>query len=191
MDVPGLYYIKDFVSEGFGTRVLECLDGMQWRALSDSPNSRKVQHYGYLYDYATRTTNAPAPSFPTCIEDMASLLLVECRNLNLVNDGYRFNQCIVNNYEPGQGISRHIDLKSYGGVIGCFTFGSGAVMRFHHAGSVHDMYVEPNSLYIMSEDARWIWSHEMPCRKSDIIGGTKIQRCRRVSVTFRKVDDGI
>ena len=48
----------------------------------------------------------------------------------IINKDYIFNQCIVNNYLSGQGISQHTDIKSYGDIIGCFTLGGGATMTF-------------------------------------------------------------
>jgi len=86
---------------------------------------------------------------------------------------------------PGQGISKHIDVKSYGNIIGCFTLGSGATMIFRKGNVTKEIYVESNSLYIMSGECRYNWTHEMIGKKSDIVNGIKISRDRRISVTFR------
>jgi alkylated DNA repair dioxygenase AlkB len=110
-----------------------------------------------------------------------------CLQENLIDPSHEFNQCIINKYEPGQGINKHIDIKAYGPVIGCFTFGSGAVMTFRRKDEVHHLYVKPNSLYIMSGESRLLWTHEMPSRKSDMVEGKKIPRGLRISVTFRHV----
>jgi hypothetical protein len=75
----------------------------------------------------------------------------------------------------------------FGAVIGCYTLGSGATMVFTHAGVKESVYVRPNSLYMMSGDARYVWSHEMPARASNMVDKQRIQRARRVSVTFRHV----
>ena len=92
---------------------------------------------------------------------------------------YVFNQCIINNYYKGQGISPHIDVTSYGGVIGCFTLGSGAIMKFSYGDEDVEIYVKPNSVYIMSGDSRYKWKHSMPVKKT--------RKDRRVSITFRNV----
>jgi len=49
------------------------------------------------------------------------------------------------------------------------------------------LYVKPNSLYIMSGDARYVWTHELSPKKYDMSDGNKINRVRRISVTFRNV----
>ena len=105
----------------------------------------------------------------------------------LFTENYKINQCIVNNYSVGQGISKHIDVKSYGNVIGCFTINSGATMIFRHLDKSINLYVEPNSLYIMSGEARYLWSHEMTTNKYDKINDTMNKRDRRISITFRNV----
>jgi len=45
----------------------------------------------------------------------------------------------------------------------------------------------PCSLFVLSGPARYEWQHCIPARKSDVIGGIKINRTRRISITFRKV----
>ena len=34
-------------------------------------------------------------------------------------------------------------------------------MTFKNKDKTHDLYVKPNSLYIMSGDSRYLWTHEM------------------------------
>ena len=185
--VSGLYYTSNLITDP--TEIIKKLDIENWLSLTTSVNSRKVQHYGYLYDYNSRKINMPTTPFPTFLIELANELTDICRQLNLIDDNYIFNQCIVNNYQTGQGISRHTDVKAYGKVIGCFTIGSGATMKFVHpnTGVEYEKYVEPNSLYIMSGDARHIWTHEMLSSKSDIVNKIKIPRGRRISITFRNV----
>jgi alkylated DNA repair dioxygenase AlkB len=42
-------------------------------------------------------------------------------------------------------------------------------------------------LLILSGEARYDWTHEIPARKSDVINGARQPRTRRVSLTFRTV----
>jgi alkylated DNA repair dioxygenase AlkB len=50
-----------------------------------------------------------------------------------------------------------------------------------------EVYVAPDSLYIMSGEARYIWKHSMLSRKTDMVDGKRIKRGRRISLTFRNV----
>ncbi len=189
-EIPGLYYIDDIKEENVSQIIIE-LDKLQWKPLSNNRNSRLVQHYGYKYDYKTYNIREKCDDIPQFLITLKDFLTDICLDMNVINNNYVFNQCIVNNYLPGQSISQHIDDKSYGDVIGCFTLGGGATMIFKNKNKNNNnkinMYVKPNSLYIMSGDARYVWTHEMTKRKYDIIDNNKIKRSRRISVTFRNV----
>jgi len=52
---------------------------------------------------------------------------------------------------------------------------------------VIDIEIPQRSMYIMQDDARKIWTHEIPPRKKDNVNGTITHRARRVSITYRKV----
>lgn len=77
--------------------------------------------------------------------------------------------------------------KKVFGSGGSDTVGSGAIMRFRLGSEKKELYVEPNTIYIMSGDARYKWTHEMPSNFNDVIDGEKIKRGRRISITFRNV----
>jgi hypothetical protein len=206
LDIDGLYYIK--LKDIDGDNTVTELDTMKWKRVSNSAKSRLVQHYGYKYNYLTSNTSVSCDPLPEFLEIYKDILTEFCVDNNLVNvnanvSGNKddkidedekqcdyFNQCIVNNYDCGQGIGKHVDARAYGRVIGCFTIGSGASMIFRNLrdkNDKHEYYMEPNTMYIMSKDARYKWTHEMPSRKSDKVDGTKIVRDRRISITFRNV----
>lgn len=203
MSVPGLLYYPAQLTTEDQARVLTALDGLPWHGVTASPNSRRVQHYGFYYDYRSRQINTPAPALPEA--------LVPLRDYLTHLTGVTFNQCIVNDYQPGQGISEHTDDPRYGAVIGCYSLGSGttkgsgetngsgtseaseaggtggAEMTFSRGETVVPLYLEAGSLYIMTGEARSKWKHGMVGRKSDMVMGSRVERGRRVSVTFRSV----
>lgn len=79
------------------------------------------------------------------------------------------------------------------------SLGSTAVMRFRKKGDpplVFDRLLERRSAAVLSGQARFIFTHEIPSRKSDKVDGVKVERERRVSLTFRtlrslKHDDSV
>lgn len=183
-----MIYQEVYINKIKDNNIINDLNKQTWKPLSTKyKNSRLVQHYGYKYNYKTYNINDKCEHIPDFLLEYRDMLTKICLDNNIINSEYTFNQCIVNNYLPGQGISKHIDVKSYGDVIGCFTFGSSSIMSFEKDKNKIDLYVEPNSLYIMSGDSRYKWTHEMASRKYDIINGDKIERNRRISVTFRNV----
>jgi|LauGreDrversion4_2_1035121.scaffolds.fasta_scaffold09818_2 alkylated DNA repair dioxygenase AlkB len=175
--IQGLSYRTNAISEEEEKRLLCLFDEKgQWLPITDSPNSRRVQHYGFRYDYRSgRVTDTT-----TEISSEWFDFFPEAKELGM-------NQVIVNEYCPGQGISAHTDSAVYGGTILCYTIGSGATMRFTYNERKMDVYVGPRSLYIMEGEARYVWKHEMIGRKSDIVNGKRVARGRRLSVTFRFV----
>lgn len=185
LKIKGLYYVADIKENTYD--IINELDNVKWEPISNSKNSRLVQQYGYKYNYISSTINEKCDKLPTFLNKFKDLLTDICLELNIINNNYIFNQCIINNYYQGQGISPHIDLLSFGGVIGCFTIGSGTTMVFKNKNEQVEIYVEPNSLYIMSSDARYKWFHSMPIKKFDIINNIKIERTRRISITFRNI----
>lgn len=47
--------------------------------------------------------------------------------------------------------------------------------------------LEPNSILVMSGEARYQWKHGIAKRKKDRYQGVILKRSRRVSFTFRKM----
>jgi alkylated DNA repair dioxygenase AlkB len=98
-----------------------------------------------------------------------------------------FDQMLVNDYLPGQGISLHCDYKTFGGTVVSLSLLSACVMDF---GQVSDkrreaILLEPRGLLILADEARNEWRHGIASRKNDRWQQTTIPRGRRLSITFR------
>ena len=52
---------------------------------------------------------------------------------------------------------------------------------------LHPLLLEPRSVLVMQDDARYQWKHSIPVRNTDTYDGAKIVRARRLSLTFRNV----
>jgi len=195
-DVPGLFYFPDFLPDRLVGEVQTYLHSgeMTWKPVGTGAHSRRASHTGYDYDYTSKKITRADP-IPEVFQRLAYYAREACRGLRLdieheIDDVPEFNQCLVNEYigQHAHGISAHIDLKTFGPFIACYTFESGTEMQFQLGDQTVDIYVRPNSLYIMSGPARWQWKHSMPCRKSDPDpdrAGKRIPRGDRYSVTFR------
>ena len=179
---PGLIYLPNYISQDFHDRLLTIIDRNPW--LSDL--KRRVQHYGYKYDYTKRQVdysmflgNLPDWLF-SIAQKLHHDLLVDCLP----------DQAIVNEYNPGQGIAPHVDcVPCFDKTIISLSLGSACVMEFARSQTLEKIAVklEPCSLIVMQEEARYKWTHRIAPRKKDRYKGEQIIRKRRVSVTFRKV----
>jgi alkylated DNA repair dioxygenase AlkB len=180
--IPGLTYVPDYIAPDAATVLLQQIDQQPW----DATLRRRVQHYGYRYDYQARAITSPlrAAAFPTWLQDLA------CR---LHQDGFATalsDQVIVNEYLPGQGIATHIDcIPCFGATILSLSLGAGCEMRLTNpaAKAVASLWLAPGSLLVLRDAARYQWMHGIPARKSDRYAGQRVPRQRRVSLTFRTV----
>ncbi len=180
--ITGLSYIPNIISNKTAITLLSKIDALLWR----TGFKRRVQHYGYIYDYKRRSvdTDMYLGELPHWSQDVVSLLL------NHPQFGVEADQMIINEYLPGQGISHHIDCEPcFGDVIASFSLASSCIMSFikPSTGEKQELLLEPNSLLIMGSEARYDWQHGIPARKNDVYEGVKYPRRRRVSITFRKV----
>lgn len=181
MDVPGLKYVADFVAAPDEDALLAAVEAEPW--LADL--KRRVQHYGYRYDYKARRVD---PSMylgplPAWARPLAA---------RLAADGHMTSpdQLIVNEYEPGQGITAHVDcVPCFGPVVCSITLGSRCVMELSAVDGegAETLLLEPGSLLVLAGEARYKWRHAIPGRKADKVDGRVRPRGRRVSLTFRTV----
>jgi alkylated DNA repair dioxygenase AlkB len=182
MAVPGLKYVAGFVAGPDEAALLAAVDAEPW--LADL--KRRVQHYGYRYDYKARKIDPSmyVGPLPPWARPLAA---------RLVADGHMPaapHQLIVNEYEPGQGITPHVDcVPCFGPVVCSLTLGSPCVMELSavEGDGAESLLLERGSLVVLAEDARYKWRHAIPGRKTDKVGGRALPRGRRVSLTFRTV----
>ncbi len=182
--IRGLQYIENYISVADHYWLLARVDEQQW--LGDL--KRRVQHYGFKYDYKARRVN----------RDMRIGELPKWLGMpfiyKLVKDGYMpegIDQVIVNEYQPGQGISSHIDCQPcFKDTIVSLSLGAGCIMDFTNKSDKTKKipaWLAPRSLVVLSGEARYEWLHGIAARKWDEWDGEKHERQRRVSLTFRKV----
>ncbi len=180
--IPGLTYIPDYITHDDETRLLTQLDQQPW----SSELRRRVQHYGYRYDYKARmiTPDMQAAPLPPWLQELARRVQQDSYTPN------QFDQVIVNEYLPGQGIADHVDcVPCFGDGILSLSLGSGCAMHFteQQTRTRVPLWLAPRSLLLLQGAARYQWLHGIPARKSDLCNGQRVQRGRRVSLTFRTV----
>ena len=181
--VPGLLYIENYITADEHGALLADVDNGLW--LDDL--KRRVQHYGFKYNYRARKVDMSmrVGELPEWLKSLSE---------KLHQDEYMpevADQVIVNEYLPGQGISAHIDCEPcFKDTIASLSLGSSCVMNFTNKldrTQKIPVWLEPRSLVVLKEEARYKWLHSIAARKWDEWEGNKHDRNRRVSLTFRKV----
>ncbi len=181
--IKGFIYQEDYIFEWEQTKLLHQIDEQQW--LSDL--KRRVQHYGFKYDYKARQVNLDMR-----IDHLPKWLQTLGRKLK--EDGHmptEPDQVIVNEYKPGQGIAYHIDCEPcFEDTIVSLSLISACVMEFTNKFDETKkipVWLAPRSIVVLKDEARYEWFHGIAPRRSDIWDGQKYERQRRISLTFRKV----
>lgn len=183
IEISGLTYIPDFISNQEEQDLLIAINNENW--LADL--KRRVQHYGYKYDYKKRSLDysmfiGEIPLWAKVIAER----IVERQLMKKTPD-----QVIVNEYLPGQGIADHIDCEPcFEDTIISLSLGSQSIMDFKNKNDRQhkkEVLLEPRSLVVITGEARYNWTHGIPAREKDKWLDRYIPRQRRVSLTFRKV----
>lgn len=179
--LPGLTVITEYITLTEELNLILCTRAQQWNKKLD----RYTQHYGYEYDYNTKTLVGSVPPIPSWIEKYSN---------RLVQDTYfkeKPDQVIINRYKEGESISAHIDhVKYFGNTIASISLGAPCTMIFQKANpntleydainrDEVQLQLQPRSLVIMKDDARYKYKHSI---RKLLPGSTT-----RYSVTFRNV----
>jgi alkylated DNA repair dioxygenase AlkB len=180
--IPGLTYVADYLNPEEQAELLTVIDRLPW----SNDLKRRVQHYGYRYDYSRKTIDhdlylGPLPDWAKALEE------------RLRHDGHatlQLDQLIVNEYLPGQGIAPHIDcVPCFADTVLSLSLGSSCVLTMSQrdGGTKLPVLLEQGSLLVMAGEARYDWLHGIASRKSDKYEEYTFSRGRRVSLTFRTV----
>ena len=183
-EIPGLKYIPDFLSATEEDELIKIIDNQEW----STELKRRVQHYGWRYDYKARHIDPSMSLGP--LPEWAAKLARRLASEGLVP---MFpDQLIVNEYTADQGISSHVDSDSFADGVAMISLleSWGMVFRKKRPKDKIEKLLERRSATILTGEARYDWKHEIPKRKSEICGPGKKRkdRKRRISLTFRKVN---
>ncbi len=174
----GAVIAPDFVTPAEEGRILLRIAEAPWF----TELRRRVQHYGFRYDYRGSSRPLPATPFPRWTDAMAVRLRPHFGGALPV-------QCIVNEYRPGQGIGMHADHRDFGPVVASLSLGADWPMRFRPRGTRpyasgampgDEVAVLPRrSVLVLAGPARQRWVHGID--RADSVR----ESATRVSATFR------
>jgi alkylated DNA repair dioxygenase AlkB len=174
LHIPGLYQWHYLIGNELQKNLVSCIDEHDWT----SSRHRRVQQYGFLYDYQFDIVrhNEPIGELPLWLANLGKLI-TECSGLP---PGHSWNQAIVNEYIAGESTSKHIDSLMFGEYIASVSLLSQAIFRMTPKEDTlphHDIVLKPGDLLILMGQARYLWTHQiLPVQE------------RRLSITFRTVE---
>ena len=172
----GLVYRLDFLSPD-EERVL--LDEIARLPLAEArykafTAKRRIVSYGAGYDF-DRNDLAEAPPLPPF------LLALREKAAGFADlPAQRLTQALVCEFRPGTTLGWHRDAPPFGTVVG-ISLAAPCRLRFRpyppkpgRAVDGFELRLEPRSIYVLRDDARWRWQHHVPPTKA-----------LRYSITFR------
>ena len=197
----GVVYETAFLHDEECRRLLASIDERPW--LYDL--KRRVQHYGWKYDYASRfvTKDMQVGPLPDFIRDVAA---------RLRERGWFYrtpDQVIVNEYDPAkkQGISPHVDRECFGPTVATLSLGDAWPMEFAATDWSRqrvsqekatqekatqekiELVLDVGSILVLTGDARSKWTHGIAPRQTEPDRSTKSTNpCRtpaRIPLTFQ------
>ncbi len=184
--IPGLIYKPGFITDEDEAKLVALIDEAEW----STELQRRVQHYGWRYDYTQRQIDESmrAGELPAWARRIAQRLADEGWMKDLPD------QVIVNEYCGNQGISRHIDQPQiFAEHVATISLLETWGMVFRHSASKRKVEIplERRSVAVLTGDARYKWTHEIPKRKNELRMDQqgkrrRVARSRRISLTFRR-----
>lgn len=167
---PGLKLAQEVVTPAEEAALIELMvaSGLSYYAY-DPDNPRSSKSFGWKYDFL-KDTFAPCDPLP---EGLRAIAEKAAAFAGLTVED--FAECLLNRYEPGAIIQSHLDKPVWEHVIGV-SLGTPATMIFRHqeTGEERPVELSPRSMYVLADDARYVWQHSLPPMQ-----GT------RWSITFR------
>jgi alkylated DNA repair dioxygenase AlkB len=175
--VPGLDYVESYVTSDEERELLSAVDRQPW--LTDWKRRRQV--YGVAYSGPQAGRNLEP--LPTWLQWLVK---------RVTDDGYLEGEVVnsvINEFLPGQGIAPHVDHLEFGPTVVAVSLGGAIMLDLQDQTTPGrarvSLDVQPRSLWVLGGEARSRWLHGIAPRHSDIIGGLKRPRERRVSITLR------
>ena len=191
--VPGLHYDLDHL------RIPLELGAALLDAIKEQGYFRNGSNQAMLFGRASSRSGGLPFFVNKLLEELAGILRPHVPpstyNLLFPSGSSQSRQAILNRYEPGEGITPHVDLlQRFGdGIIGV-SLGAGCAMDFKEVeGDAHwSIWLPPLSVIILEGDARYRWTHGIEHVGKDWVskGGSNdegewIDRGLRTSITLR------
>jgi alkylated DNA repair dioxygenase AlkB len=172
-EITGLVYRPGYITAHEESALVLAIESELW----DTTWKRRRQSYGRSYGKRSETEREIPGWAQSLVERFYSEDISE----------RPFDQMLVNEYFPGQGIALHKDYEPFDRTVVSLSLLSACVMDFRHARDSRreSLLLEPRSLLVLSDEARYDWRHGIAARKKDRWQGVVIPRARRLSVTFR------
>jgi len=187
-EVPGLYLIPDLFSDIENDKYMEIMNTLEKQNVCNQIH--KAFEFGWKFlPISPKTKNDFLGEFPFWLLKIWNKV---SDSLEQTNFPIKYpDHVLLNKYEPGEGCLPHTDdIKFWDNWVIGVSFGSGSIARFKGKyNKIYDLYLPIGSVYIMMNEARYEFTHEILAQKIDEYYGERIERKQRISLTFRTIHE--
>lgn len=177
---PGFAYAADFLTPADERELVHAIADLRLQAARYRTflAKRRIASFGMGYDFTSHAA-LPAPPLPTALHP---LRVRAAAWAGVAAD--QLVQCTVAEYAAGTQLGWHRDVPLFGLVVG-ISLASTARMRFRpyphvkHDRASTSLLLEPRSIYLLRDQARWRWQHAIAPTVA-----------LRYSITFRTLRSG-
>lgn len=156
----GFTYLPNFLSPDEHASLLTMIHTLPFQSFEFQGYTakRRVVEYGWEYDFSQRKASEtqPLPDFLMPLRERVADVCSVSAN--------EFIEAIITEYPPGAPIGWHRDVPNFEIVAG-LSLASTCRMRlrpYRSSGGIVSLLLEPSSLYVMRDDARWNFEHSIP-----------------------------
>jgi len=160
--VKGLYYFSDVVPSSLSDEVMNFVKSQNDWIVTPGIGKCMLQ-FGYKHDYINNCGHHESDDkLPVVLKKLRLIIENKCKEIGLDS---KLDNCFINKYLRNKEIILHTDPSTLGPIIGCFSFyqipshGSNINITFDNNHSIHHQSVPHGSLYIMTNDSRYVWKH--------------------------------
>ena len=193
LDIPGLYFspevitpeeekvILNHIKRDRGHHVFQIHPAYEfgWKFLEREKGSSGI---------TPLTSSEYLGEFPDWLSNVWFNCIYRTNLPKEVNRENRPDHVLVNEYRIGEGCLAHTDDLNFwtDWVLG-LSLESGCTIILRREGKTYPVYLPPRSIYVLTGDARYHYTHEIAFVTEDKIGGEIIPRGHRTSLTFRTI----
>ena len=191
LEVPGLYFTPEIITEYEEEKILNYLENDKGRPIMQI---HPAHEYGWKFLNRENGYNGvlTVNDYLGGIPEWLKSIWYNCidrsdfpMKTNIVPD-----HVLINRYEIGDGCRAHVDDINFwtDWVVG-LSLGSGCTIVFSYSQRKIPIYVPARSVYVLTGEARYNYTHEINQQTEDLVGTKMIKRNKRTSITFREISE--
>ena len=194
LDIPGLYFSPEVISQEEEQVILDSIKKERGHYVAQI---HPANEFGWKFlerengpsgVISPLTPKESLGAFPAWLSNVWFNCIYRTNLPKEVNQESQPDHVLVNEYNVGEGCLRHVDdLGFWTDWVMGLSLESGCTIIFRNGNKTYPVYLPPRSIYVLTGDVRYQYTHEIEAAKEDIVGGEVIPRGHRTSLTFRTI----